>query len=251
MMSRIGVIGGSGMGAINHLEVTHREMISTPYGSPSCPVVFGQIEGAEIVFIPRHGMGHTISPHDINYRANIHAMKQLGVNNLIAINAVGGITETMTPVKLVFPHQIIDYTYSRKHTYYDKHATSISHVDFTYPYDERLREILISSAQVLSIQHEANGTYGATQGPRLETAAEIERMQRDGCDIVGMTGMPEAALSRELDIAYASCSVVVNMAAGKGENGVVSMGEIESNLKGGMHTVHQMLTQALPEVSKL
>lgn len=250
-MYKLGVIGGSGLGAIDNLEVTHREMINTPYGSPSCPVIYGQIEGAEIVFIPRHGIGHTISPHEINYRANIYAMHQLGVTHLIAINAVGGITQEMTPGKLVFPDQIIDYTHSRKHTFYDRNADSIVHVDFTYPYDETLRSVLAKSANQLSIAHEVEATYGATQGPRLETAAEIQRMQADGCDIVGMTAMPEAALAREMAISYASCSVVVNMAAGKGLEGVVSMQEIESNLKSGMHSVHKLLTHALPEMSKL
>lgn len=250
-MSKIGVIGGSGLGAIDNLEVTHREMINTPYGSPSCPVIFGEIEGAEIIFIPRHGISHTIAPHEINYRANIFALKQLDVTHVIAINAVGGVTENMTPVKLVFPHQIIDYTYSRKHTFYDKDAESVVHVDFSYPYDEQLRQFLIEAAQKLSIEHEAMATYGATHGPRLETAAEIERMERDGCDIVGMTGMPEAVLARELELPYASCSVVVNMAAGKGDEGIVSMDEIEANLKGGMRAVHRLLTKALPVISKL
>lgn len=250
-MSKIGVIGGSGLGEIENLDVTHREMVNTPYGSPSCPVAFGSMGAEEIVFLPRHGIGHTISPHEINYRANIYALKQLGVKHVIAINAVGGVTENMTPVKLVFPHQIIDYTYSRKHTFYDKHAESVVHIDFSYPYDENLRKILIEAASKLSIEHETKGVYGATQGPRLETAAEIERMERDGCNIVGMTGMPEAALAREMKMSYASCSVVVNMAAGKGDTGIVSMHEIDLNLKSGMRSVHRLLTQALPEISKL
>ena len=250
-MSKIGVIGGSGLGKIENLDVTHREMVNTPYGSPSCPVAFGGMGDEEIIFIPRHGIGHTISPHEINYRANIYAMKQLGVAHVIAINAVGGITDNMTPVKLVFPHQIIDYTYSRKHTFYDKNAESVVHIDFSYPYDERLRKILAESARKLSIDYETEAIYGATQGPRLETAAEIERLERDGCDIVGMTGMPEAALAREMKMSYASCSVVVNKAAGKSDGAIVSMQEIDANLKSGMQTVSQLLATALPQLSKL
>ena len=250
-MSKIGIIGGSGLGEIENLDVTHREMVNTPYGSPSCPVVFGHMCDHEIVFIPRHGIGHTIAPHSINYRANIWALKKQDVTHVIAINAVGGITENMSPLKLVFPHQIIDYTHSRQHTYFDESEGKVTHVDFTNPYNNTLRKILTGVAEKSNIQHEAQAVYGATQGPRLETAAEINRMQNDGCDIVGMTGMPEAALARELELEYASCSIVVNWAAGKGSEQVVSMEEIEKNLKKGLSSVHDLLTQALPELTNV
>jgi 5'-deoxy-5'-methylthioadenosine phosphorylase len=250
-MSKIGIIGGSGLGSIENLDVTHREMVNTPYGSPSCPVVFGRMCDEEIVFIPRHGIAHSIAPHSINYRANIWALKKLDVTNVIAINAVGGITKNMSPLKLAFPHQIIDYTHSREHTYYDESAGKVAHVDFTNPYNAVLRKILTDMAEKSNIQYEAQAVYGATQGPRLETAAEIKRMENDGCDIVGMTGMPEAALARELDLEYACCSVVVNWAAGKGGDQVISMDKIEANLKTGMHLVHDLLEQALPELTSL
>lgn len=249
---KIGIIGGTGFGSMKGLVITHREMVSTPYGSPSCPVIFGSIGGCdEIAFIARHGIGHTMAPHTINYRANLSAMQNMDVTHIIAINAVGGITKKMSPLKLVFPDQIIDYTHSRKSTYYDKHAEKIEHVDFTYPYNDDLRRVLIKSAQENNIEHEANATYGATQGPRLETAAEVECMQRDGCDIVGMTGMPEAVLARELNMNYACCAIVVNWAAGKNDGDIISMEQVNANLKTGSRSVHKLLAAALPEMMKL
>jgi 5'-methylthioinosine phosphorylase len=250
-MVKIGIIGGSGFGSIQGLEITHREMVSTSYGAPSCPVAFGDMCGSEIVFIARHGIGHTVAPHIINYRANLAAMKQMEVTHIIAINAVGGITEKMSPLKLVFPDQIIDYTHSRKSTYYDKHADLINHVDFTYPYEGDLCRILAGSAKKNSIDHEINATYGATQGPRLETAAEVDRMRRDGCDIVGMTGMPEAILARELGMKYACCAIVVNWAAGRNEGETISMEDVNGNLKKGSRFVHLLLESALPEMMRL
>lgn len=250
-MSKIGIIGGSGLGEINNLDVTHREMVNTPYGAPSCPVVFGSMCGEEIVFIPRHGIGHTIAPHNINYRANIWALKNLDVTHVIAINAVGGISENMSLLKLVFPHQIIDYTHSRYHTYFDENAGKVTHVDFTCPYNETIRNILFCAAKQADIGHESQAVYGAVQGPRLETAAEIIRMENDGCDIVGMTGMPEAALACELALEYASCSVVVNWAAGKTGEKIISIKDIEKNIEKGMSLVHDLLETALPKLTNL
>jgi len=250
-MSKIGIIGGSGLGEINNLDVTHREMVNTPYGAPSCPVVFGSMCGEEIVFIPRHGIGHTIAPHNINYRANIWALKKLDVTHVIAINAVGGISDSMSPLKLVFPHQIIDYTHSRHHTYFDENAGKVTHVDFTCPYNEKIRNILLGAAKEAGIGHESQAVYGAIQGPRLETAAEIIRMENDGCDIVGMTGMPEAALACELTLEYASCSVVVNWAAGKAGERIISIKDIEKNIMKGMTLVHDLLETALPKLTDL
>lgn len=245
---KIGIIGGSGLNSIKNLEVTHREMVNTPYGAPSSPAMFGQLCGSEVVFLPRHGIGHTIPPHRINYRANMAALSELGVTHIISIAAVGGITSHMSPVRLVFPDQIIDYTYSRKHSFFEGEDSSVVHIDFSYPYDEELRTVLTSAAQELKLDYEPRGTYAATQGPRLETAAEIIRLERDGCDIVGMTGMPEAALARELKMQYAHCAIVVNWAAGKGGGEVVSLEEIETNLKTGSLLVHQLLSEALPKL---
>ncbi len=243
---KIGIIGGSGLNTIKNLQVTRREMLNTAYGAPSSPAMFGELHGGEVVFLPRHGIGHTIPPHKINYRANIAALHELGVTHIIAIAAVGGISAHMAPVKLVFPNQIIDYTHSRMQSFFEGDGSNVVHIDFSHPYDEELRGVLKAAAQQLQLAFESIATYGATQGPRLETAAEIVRMERDGCDIVGMTGMPEAVLARELNMRYAHCTLVVNWAAGKGGDEVVSMEEIETNLIIGSTQAHQLLSAALP-----
>lgn len=248
---KLGIIGGSAFYSMKNLEVLSREMINTPYGIPSSPVVFGSMNGGNFIFLHRHGFGHTLAPHKINYRANLWALKQLGVTHIIAVAAVGGITKKMTTGKLVFPNQLIDYTYSREHTYYDNKEKSVNHVDFTNPYDETLRQALIKSIEKTSLPHEKEGVYGITQGPRLESSAEVKRLENDGCDIVGMTGMPEAGLARELEIKYVCCAVIVNAAAGKSGDALITMESIKKNLSQGMESVHELLTHALSEVNKL
>ena len=250
-MPRVGVIGGSALENVEDLEISHRETVSTPYGATSSPLVFGNTAGGEIVFIHRHGFGHTIAPHEINYRANIWALKELEVTHIIATGAVGGITEHMSPMTLVIPDQIIDYTYGRGQTFYEDNQEAVVHVDFTRPYDEHLRTMLNTSAVNLGLPVVSIGTYGAVQGPRLETAAEIKRLERDGCDIVGMTAMPEAGLARELDMAYACCAVVVNRAAGKGRHDERLLDTIDSNLNAANENVNKMLAEALPMIMDL
>jgi 5'-methylthioinosine phosphorylase len=209
------------------------------------------MNGGEFIFLHRHGFGHTLTPHQINYRANLWALKQLDVTHIIAVSAVGGITENMTPGKIVFPDQLIDYTYSRKHTYYDDKSKPVVHVDFTKPYDEALRLILINDIQKTNLAYEPAGVYGVTQGPRLESAAEIKRLESDGCDIVGMTGMPETGLARELGISYACCAVVVNAAAGKNGDAIITMEIIKQNLALGMESVRELLTKTLLDITRL
>ncbi len=247
---RIGIIGGSALGRIDTLQSVHREMVNTPYGAPSCPLTFGNMAGNEVVFLPRHGSGHYIAPHEVNYRANLFALKQLGVTHVIGAAAVGGISDNMAPLKLVFPDQIIDYTWGRQNTFHDGQTQRVHHVDFTYPYDETMRQQMIAAASELGLAFESRGVYGATQGPRLETAAEIQRMKRDGCDIVGMTGMPEAVLARELQMKYACCALVVNWAAGVQQGQTVSIHDIEVNLKAGMDTTLKLLAQVLPVMTE-
>jgi len=245
-MTTVAIIGGSGLTNLKNLHITRREVIRTPYGEPSAPMVFGQLSGREAVFLPRHGPGHTIPPHEVNYRANIWALKQTGVSRVIAVNAVGGITpEFLASGTLVIPDQIIDYTYGREHTYFGSEHKQVTHVDFTDPYCDELRRVLIDAAARARLGALTHGTYGVTQGPRFESAAEIRRMERDGSDIVGMTGMPEAGLARELELCYASVSVVVNPAAGK-TTGTISIREIEANLETGMAKVRALLEQAIP-----
>ncbi len=250
-MPKVGVIGGSAMDSLANLAVSHREMVNTPYGATSSPLLFGNMNGGEIVFIHRHGFGHTIAPHEINYRANIWALKELEVTHIVATGAVGGISDHMSPITLVIPDQIIDYTHTRNQTFYENNQEPVVHVDFTWPYDEQLRTELNRSAVTLNLPVVSRGTYGAVQGPRLETAAEIKRFEGDGCDIVGMTGMPEAALARELDICYACCAVVVNWAAGKGSQEQQLINTINNNMKTAKKTVHKLLAQALPTIMEL
>ncbi len=214
-MTTLAIIGGTGLTRMEGLTVTRREMVKTPYGAPSCPIVFGELGGRQVAFLARHGSTHRIPPHRINYCANIWALNSVGIKRIIAVGAVGGICETCSVGTVVIPDQIIDYTYARENTFFDGGNDPVEHIDFSFPYDGNLRSALIDGALATDgLNVVEQGVYGVTQGPRLETAAEIRRMAADGCTIVGMTGMPEAALAAELGLAYACCAVVVNPAAG-------------------------------------
>lgn len=246
-MSKIAIIGGTGLTSLNSLEITRREMVRTPYGEPSGPLTHGVLCGHDVLFLARHGYGHTIAPHKVNYRANLWALKESGVKHIIAIAAVGSIRKDFLPGSLVLPDQIIDYTWSRHNTFFENGTNGVTHIDFTWPYCTELREMLREAAATAHITLPDTATYAAMQGPRLETAAEIDRLERDGCDLVGMTGMPEAALARELDICYATCAVVANMAAGRG-TGQISLVDIEDNLIVGMEKVGQLLESVMSSI---
>lgn len=247
-MTKVAVIGGSGLTSLENLAIERRRVFRTPYGEPSGPMVFGRLAGAEVAFLPRHGSGHTIPPHKVNYRANIWALREAGIERVVAVAAVGGIAEALAPGDLVFPDQIIDYTYGREHTFFDGENKQVTHVDFTDPYAPELRELLVDAARRAKIEVTTRGTYGATQGPRFETAGEIRRLERDGADLVGMTGMPEAGLAREIGLRYATIAVVVNRAAGKEER-PISLEEIEQHLAGGMAKVRKLLEHAIPLIA--
>lgn len=243
-MSDIAIIGGTGLANLPELEITRREVIATPYGEPSGPVMHGVLNGCEVIFLARHGYGHTIPPHKVNYRANIWALQSLGAKRIVAVAAVGGIRADMAPGNVAIPNQIIDYTYDRYHTFFETDLENVTHIDFTEPYCTDCRGILIDAARAARLDVIESGTYGAMQGPRLETAAEINRLERDGCDMVGMTGMPETALARELGLSYACCAVIANWAAGRGEVDIHS--DIERNLRAAMNKVIVLLAHALP-----
>lgn len=218
----LAVIGGTGFETFSEFEIERRESASTPFGMASCELVYGTLANARIVFLSRHGNDHQVLPHRINYRANLYALMQAGATEVIALGAVGGIAGTCARGNIVIPHQILDYTYGREHTFHTgiavpglDHDAMSAHVDFTVPYDSALRDRLEQAARKAGVQVVTQGVYGATQGPRLETAAEIDRMERDGVDIVGMTAMPEAILARELSLPYATLAMVVNAAAGR------------------------------------
>lgn len=214
----LAIIGGIELGQLSSLEVTHRQVMRTPYGEPSGALTFGLINQYEVMFIARHGYGHTIPPHLVNYRANMWALHEQGATRVVSITSVGGISADLEPGMIVVPDQILDYTHGRAYTYFDGHDKPITHIDFTYPYCRTMRSQILEAAKLASETVMDGGVYAATQGPRLETAAEINRLERDGATIVGMTGMPEAALARELGLSYATIAVVMNQAAGRGSS---------------------------------
>lgn len=210
----LGVIGGTGLYRLAGLEASEALALETPYGSPSGPIRIGMLHGSKVAFLARHGESHALPPHRVNYRANVHALKQLGIQRVLALNTVGGIAADCGPRVLAVPDQIIDYTWGRISTFCEEVGTPVQHAEFAEPYSASLRAALLDAGRRAGVPLRATGCYGATQGPRLETCAEITRMRRDGCDLVGMTGMPEAALARELELDYACLAVVANWAAG-------------------------------------
>lgn len=240
------IIGGSGLAKLSALSNTRRQVVRTPFGEPSGALTFGTLGGQEVVFLARHGYGHTIAPHEINYRANIWALKELDVNGVLAVAAVGGIRADLVPGTLVVPDQIIDYTHSRKSTFFSGSENPISHIDFTLPYSQSMRQMLLKAATQCGEAVIDGAVYACTQGPRLETAAEIERIARDGGDLVGMTGMPEASLAREAELEYASLAVVVNHAAGRGDSSrAIAIDTLESVLNATITRAVTVLETAL------
>ncbi|MGD0959796.1 MAG: S-methyl-5'-thioinosine phosphorylase [Methylomonas sp.] len=236
----LAIIGGTGLTRIEDLRIKDRQLLDTPYGAPSAPYLLAELNGVQLIFLARHGDPHRIPPHKINYRANIWGLKELGATDIIGVTAVGGISSVMAPAVISAPDQIIDYSYGREHTYFADGLESVTHIDFTLPYSATLRARILRAAKKSGVKIVDYGTYGCTQGPRLETAAEIQRLARDGCDLVGMTGMPEAALAKELALEYANISVVANWGAGLAE-GEISMEDIEKNLETGMRKAIELL----------
>lgn len=214
----LAIIGGSGLTQLSNLDVTRRMAVRTPYGEPSGALTFGRIAGVDVVFLARHGYGHTIAPHEVNYRANVWALREQKVEGVVSVASVGGIRADMRPGAIAVPHQIIDYTWGRKNTFFEGGEQPITHIDFTEPYSAALRRRILDAARACGEPLAADAVYAACQGPRLETAAEIGRLERDGADVVGMTGMPEAALAREAGLDYATIAVVANFAAGRADS---------------------------------
>jgi 5'-deoxy-5'-methylthioadenosine phosphorylase len=243
-MQDIAIIGGTGLTSFPGLKITLREVVRTPFGIPSGPITHGDYCGKKIIFLPRHGAHHTIPPHMVNYRANIWALHDMQVKQIVAVAAVGSINREIYPTQIVIPDQIIDYTYGRSQTFYEKDLSQVKHIDFTEPYDKKLRQNLIQAAALASIDVFDGGVYATTQGPRLETAAEVNKLANDGCDIVGMTGMPEAALARELNMAYAHCAMSVNWAAGR-SNELITLEAIRECTEAGMEKVRKLLEKLM------
>lgn len=237
MSIELAVIGGSGLYQFDGLVNSERLEPETPFGKPSGAIVIGELDGHRVAFLARHGESHTIPPHRVNYRANVYALHALGATTVIGVNAVGGIRDDMGPRVLAVPDQIIDYTHGRYTSFCDVEGAKVEHIDFSHPYSSALRARILAAGKACSIDMVDGGCYAATQGPRLETVAEIARLRRDGGDLVGMTGMPEAVLARELGMQYACIALVANWAAGcGGADGVaaeeISIDEIFEILRG-------------------
>lgn len=241
------VIGGTGLYAIDDLGDVRQHQPESVFGALSGVVTSGTWHGRRVAFLARHGVAHTIAPHRVNYRANIDGLKQLGVRCIIAINAVGGIGPAFGPRSLSVPDQLIDYTHGRLSSFSDRPGVPVEHIDFSEPYSEALRQRLLRAADAAGVAVVPRGTYAVTEGPRLETRAEIARLARDGADLVGMTAMPEAALAREAGLEYASLCVVANWAAGCGDTDIITMDEIHAHLKAGMQSVRQVLAALLSQ----
>jgi len=238
----LAIIGGTGLTKLANLEITNRQVIRTPYGEPSGPLTFGKINEHSVIFLARHGYGHTIPPHEVNYRANLWALQSQKATRVVSVATVGGIHPDLVPGTIVIPDQIIDYTHGRRSTYFDGGDKPVKHIDFTEPYCQSMRESCMQAALAAGEPFIDGGTYGAVQGPRLETRAEIHRLERDGATMVGMTGMPEAVLAKELGLCYAAIAVSANYAAGRGTNEhAISYDEIDAVLKRVMLRVRSIL----------
>ena len=246
MSIELAVIGGTGLYRFPGLEDIERHHVETPYGKPSGDTIVGTVAGKRVAFLARHGESHSIAPHRINYRANVWTLHRLGARRIVGINAVGGIREDMGPRVIAVPDQIIDYTWGRPSTFFEGAEQPVTHIDFTHPYDEDTRQLLVRSAKAVNVPLHVGGTYAAVQGPRLETKAEIDRLDRDGATMVGMTGMPEAALARELKLRYAALTVVVNPAAGRGSSAKsVSLEDIGRVIEETMAKVRMIVEKAV------
>lgn len=245
----LALIGGTGLYALPDLEVIERRPLDTPWGAPSAPVVLGRLHGRTLAFLARHGEQHHLAPHRVNYRANLWALHALGARRVLAVNAVGGIRADMAPRVLALPDQLIDYTWGRAGSFGDADGAAVTHIDFSEPYSTNLRRDVLQAARRSGVALIDGGCYGATQGPRLETIAEIARLRRDGCDLVGMTGMPETALARELDLDYACLAVVANWAAGcDPDPRAITMDEVQANVAAASAGIPALLAALLRAV---
>ncbi len=245
----LALIGGSGFTNDDVIENRREIVLDTPWGKPSAPLIEGTLKGTPILFLRRHGVKHEFAPHHVPSRANLWALKDMGVSGVIAVGTVGGIASDMGPGRIAVPNQLIDYTWGREVTYYDDFAKyGMKHVDMTWPFDRTLSQQLIDAAQRLGTDIRCEGVYACTQGPRLETAAEVRRMQRDGADMIGMTLYPECALAREIDLPYAGICVSVNHAAGMGDCAdEIDFASLESSLQKAVNGVVDIVAEAIKE----
>ncbi len=238
----LAVIGGTGVYRLADLQDVETRTLDTRFGAPSGPVRIGTLEGRRVAFLARHGEGHSVPPHQVNYRANLQVLKDIGASRVLALNTVGGITDAYGPRVLACPDQLIDYTWGRISTLCEEPGSEVLHVDFGDPYTHLLRQQVLAAAREADVDLVDGGCYGATQGPRLETRAEIRRLRRDGCDLVGMTGMPEAGLAREMGLEYACLAIVANWAAGCGTDEEITMDEVLANVAAASSGIPALVT---------
>lgn len=240
----LAMVGGTGLTELEDPIETLN--VETPYGAPSAAIRVLSVGPVRLLFLPRHGSPHRFPPHCVNYRANMWALREAGADHVLAVSAVGGIHEPYGPAVLALPDQLIDYSWGREHTYHDSGDVPLVHVDFTRPYDGPLRRALLEAAGRGGLDVVDGGCIGVFQGPRLESTAEIRRAGQDGCDMAGMTSLPEAGLARELGLDYAGVAVVSNWGAGVGAD-FICEDDIAQTLAEPMSRVRQLVT-ALTEV---
>ncbi len=238
----LAIIGGRGLTQLANLEITHRQVMRTPYGEPSGAFLFGTLNQHEVIFLARHGYGYTIPPHLVNYRANLWALREQGVSEVISVATVGCIRADLAPGTIVVPDQIIDYTHGRDATFFDTRDTRYTNANFALPYTPELRQRILKSAQLVQQPCVDGGVYAAIQGPRLDSIAEVNRYERDGADMIGMTGMPETVLAMELELRYACIAVVTNYAAGRGDSARgINMEQVNASANAAMERVRSIL----------
>jgi len=247
----LALLGGTGLNELQEAQKTlamETLDIETPWGLPSAPVRLVRTEPLRLLFLPRHGSPHRLPPHCVNYRANLWALREAGAARVLAVYAVGGLHEPYRPGALVAADQLIDYTWGREHTYSHSGDVPLVHVDFTRPFEGPLRRAVLAAARKAGVEIVDGGCLGVTQGPRLESAAEVQRARRDGCDLVGMTALPEAALARELGLDYAGIAVVSNWGAGV-RDGQLSEDDIAATLREPMQRVRRLVDAVAAELA--
>ena len=243
MQTMIGVIGGSGIYEIDGLEGASWVKVHSPWGSPSDQVLVGRLGGVPMAFLPRHGRGHVHAPTTVPYRANIDALKRLGVTDVISVSAVGSFRDDMAPGDFVIVDQFIDRTFARDKSFFG--TGCVAHVSVAHPTCARLGDAIAQAATTLGIKAHHGGTYLAMEGPQFSSVAESNLYRHWGCDVIGMTNMPEAKLAREAELCYASVAMVTDYDSWHPDHGTVDISSILSTLKGNAHKAKALIA-ALP-----
>lgn len=246
MQAEIAVIGGSGVYSLDFIDNPQKQEVDTPYGKPP-EVITGELEDKKVVFMPRHGEGHGTPPHKINFRANLWALNELGVERVLATTAVGSLKPDFKPGEFVLLDQFLDFTKNRPLTFYEGGEEGVVHVDMTEPYCPELRGVLQETAEDLGISIHSSGTYACTEGPRYETAAEIQMLKQLNADVVGMTNVPESVLAKELEMCYSTISIITNFAAGISDEKLTHE-EVSEVMSKNIERVKELIFTAVPRI---